>query len=205
MGFVGVVQFVNRLLIRVPVVQTVVLLEGFGPGIRGSESQNAVTASSEHSLFDLELELVRAVTPVLYEVVGQIREDRIRSQQVLGGDTRIATDAGPRNDSEKRVRELPIQIAVVCKPYSVVLKAPAVHVVTVVDKDLIVTGIRRLKHNSARNFTLESDRVLIGPWNLKSSRVEADAVSDVGRQPSSRTQRNQQSIGEWVGERISSS
>ena len=43
-GLVRVVKFVDRLLGRVPIVQTMILLEGFGQGVRQAECQTAAAA-----------------------------------------------------------------------------------------------------------------------------------------------------------------
>src|SRR5262245_23166968 len=111
MGLVGAVQFVYRGLQGIPVIQTVVLLECFGQGISHTEGQNAGAAAAEHSLFDLELELVGAVAAVLNEVVGHVLEDRIGPQQILSADRGAVSETGiERKDIEKRIRQIAIQI-----------------------------------------------------------------------------------------------
>ena len=102
------------------------------------------------------------------EVIGDVPENRVRPQQVLGADrTRVAEAGVLRKDSEERIRQIAIQITVIYETLIVVLQAPAVHVVAVVYVDLIVARIGGLRHNSARQFMLESNGVLISPRNLE--------------------------------------
>ena len=83
----------------------------------------------QHALLDLELELVGTVTAVLNEVIGDVLEDRVRPQQVLGGNRRTAAQAGvPRKDAEKWILQVAIQKTVIRETAIVVLQAPTVHV-----------------------------------------------------------------------------
>src|SRR5262245_6861515 len=93
-SLVGVIQLVDRPLRHVPSIQTMVLLESFGECISQPECQDACAASAEHTLLDLELELVGTVTAVLDKVVGDVLEDRVRPQQILGGNRRTTAEIG---------------------------------------------------------------------------------------------------------------
>src|SRR5262249_22169400 len=94
------------------------------------------------------------------------------------------------------------QIAVIRETSTVVLQAPTVHVVAVVNVDLIVARIRGLRQNSTRQFVLESEGILISPRNLEVRRVETGAASDTSRQAQTRAGCANQSIREWIDERI---
>src|SRR5262245_885020 len=177
-----------------------VFLEGLCQCVGQAECQAAATA--QHALLDFELELVGAVPAVLNEVVGDILENRVRPQQVLGADRRRVAEAGVlRKDTEKRIRQIAIQVTVIREAYHVVPQAPAVHVVTVVYVDLIVARIGGLRHNSARQFMLESQGVLISPRNLEARRIETGAATNTGRQTQARSACRSQSIRKWVDQR----
>src|SRR5262245_59941778 len=124
---------------------------------------------------------------VLQEVVGHVREDRVGPQQILSADHQTVPEAGvPRKNAVKRVGQIAIQITVIPNSDAVILHAPAVHVVAVIDEDLVVAGIGCFQLNPVRQLTLEADGILVSPRDLEAWIVEADAVSDAGSKAQAR-------------------
>src|SRR5262249_58529759 len=86
LSLVGVVQLIDRQFRCVPVIQAVILFIGFRKGVGQSEEQDAGVPTADHSLLDLELESVGSVVPGLNQIVGDVAENRVWPEQVLGAD-----------------------------------------------------------------------------------------------------------------------